>query len=456
MTSYDKIYHFEKINQNGKFLKVQKDKETAFQVNELQSLQRKMIESNKIPRLLHMHFEEMNDQLSLYYFIDGKKSLNNYLREHPFSMSDYYSFFIHFIQALEDTNNHMLDQSSFVIDENYIYLGEYPHSLHLVYLPIQHEQVQNVDEKLKQLLLNVASEVNGLEGKQFKLILNYLKSSSFNLQGIKKLLISLQNEKNVEAAEEELDAIVNETVKKKTRVSFTTLTSKNKLYTVLFGVLLLAVVWNLLEGQPIIAGAISFIVVLIVTIFAVKGIPKFTVTKEVVQVQHSKQKKKVSEPIKLKNESNIKEEPVFDLHAATVEASIQKVEEPEYEEEDFYSNDQTVLLDESTETIEVSPSCKNYLLLFTEEGEKEIELLEETVVVGRADKGTIIRSEGLGVSRFHVELIKLSDMYGIKDLGSKNGTLVNDEKLIPYKIYELKDEDQITIGKEKYQYKVEV
>ena len=45
--------------------------------------------------------------------------------------------------------------------------------------------------------------------------------------------------------------------------------------------------------------------------------------------------------------------------------------------------------------------------------------------------------------------------YRLKDLGSKNGTLVNDEKLIPYKIYELKDQDEIVIGKEKYQYKVE-
>lgn len=467
MASYDKIYHFEKINQNGKFLKVQKGKEVAFQVNELQSLQRKMIESNKIPRLLNMHFEEMNDQLSIYYFIDGKKSLKNYLREHPFSMSDYYSFFIYFIQALEDTNNHMLDQSSFVIDENYIYLGEHPHSIHLVYLPVKHAQAQDVDEKLKQLLLHVASEVNGLEGKQFKLILNYIKSSSFNLQGIKKLLISLQNEHGGEVEKEENEVVENETVKRKTKVSFTALTSKNKLYTALFGVLFLVVVWNLLATKPIIAGVITWFALLVVLIFVIKGIPKFKMEKEVVQVKNPKGKKKLPETPKVEEKPQIVEkveeqpvvepveEPVFDLHAASVDSTNPEMDESAYDEEDFFTDDQTILLDESKEPVQEELPCKNILLLQSEDGEKEFELTDDTVVVGRADKGTTIKSEGLGVSRFHIELIKLSDMYGIKDLGSKNGTLVNDEKLIPYKIYELKDQDEIVIGKEKYQYKVE-
>ena len=54
----------------------------------------------------------------------------------------------------------------------------------------------------------------------------------------------------------------------------------------------------------------------------------------------------------------------------------------------------------------------------------------------------------------HVEFIRLSDTYGLKDLGAKNGTYVNQEKVIPYKIHELEDEDDIQIGKTDYTYRV--
>ncbi|MEZ4666894.1 MAG: FHA domain-containing protein [Anaerolineae bacterium] len=49
----------------------------------------------------------------------------------------------------------------------------------------------------------------------------------------------------------------------------------------------------------------------------------------------------------------------------------------------------------------------------------------------------------LGVSRQHATIIKNDDGYSIRDLGSTNGTWLNDERLVPHKVYPLKSGDTL-------------
>ena len=121
--------------------------------------------------------------------------------------------------------------------------------------------------------------------------------------------------------------------------------------------------------------------------------------------------------------------------------------------DEFAGSDETTLLNE--EMILGKPKVLNYLT--KENGEKieKIELTKENIVVGRAGKGTDVIEKGTGVSRLHFELIKLSDTYGIKDLGSTNGTYINEKKIMPYEIHELKNDDEIRVGKTVFLYKVD-
>ncbi|WP_411843544.1 FHA domain-containing protein [Salinicoccus sp. HZC-1] len=55
---------------------------------------------------------------------------------------------------------------------------------------------------------------------------------------------------------------------------------------------------------------------------------------------------------------------------------------------------------------------------------------------------------------FNAEGVKKDDCYSFKDIGSVNGSKINDDKLIPYKLYELKSDDVITLGELSFKYRV--
>lgn len=52
------------------------------------------------------------------------------------------------------------------------------------------------------------------------------------------------------------------------------------------------------------------------------------------------------------------------------------------------------------------------------------------------------------VSRRHLEILRRDNRYWVKDLGSTNGTMLNDDRIIPGNLYELKHNARIGLGVE--------
>ncbi|MCE5168806.1 DUF6382 domain-containing protein [Paenibacillus profundus] len=74
--------------------------------------------------------------------------------------------------------------------------------------------------------------------------------------------------------------------------------------------------------------------------------------------------------------------------------------------------------------------------------------------IGRAEQGVHLRDEGIGVSKHHCEVVHTEEGgCAIRDLGSKNGTELQGELLIPYKLYPLKDGDTVAIARSVYIYR---
>lgn len=90
------------------------------------------------------------------------------------------------------------------------------------------------------------------------------------------------------------------------------------------------------------------------------------------------------------------------------------------------------------------------------EQESEIEVpLRKAVHLGRMDPTTNVFPEvdlteygGLekGVSRRHARLIEHNGQVVVEDLGSINGTFINDEKLAPYLSQTIQDGDRLRLG----------
>ena len=83
--------------------------------------------------------------------------------------------------------------------------------------------------------------------------------------------------------------------------------------------------------------------------------------------------------------------------------------------------------------------------------DKEYEIPEGESIVGRHNQNSAadIQIQELGmenISRNHCELENHEGILRIKDLDSKNGTYINDEKMDPHGLYQLNNLDLLRLG----------
>lgn len=81
---------------------------------------------------------------------------------------------------------------------------------------------------------------------------------------------------------------------------------------------------------------------------------------------------------------------------------------------------------------------------------KTFTLNEPVTIVGRRtsqNKPDIELNDEV-VSRRHIEILLQDDKYWVKDLGSTNGTMLNDDRIIAGNLYELKHNSKIGLGLE--------
>lgn len=162
--------------------------------DDFNSVQLKMIQSNRIPHLLPLNVENIDLSAKLYYNIQSKSKIISFFRNNRATMNDYYQLFLSIVKALEDSGSYMLNQEHYILHTDYIFVGRNASDVYLAYLPVENlERETTALEDMKQLLTDIAGEVEGLQGNEFKSILNYIRSHSFSLPGLKKLLVDLMS-----------------------------------------------------------------------------------------------------------------------------------------------------------------------------------------------------------------------------------------------------------------------
>lgn len=77
-------------------------------------------------------------------------------------------------------------------------------------------------------------------------------------------------------------------------------------------------------------------------------------------------------------------------------------------------------------------------------------------IIGRSNDVASYVEAGVGTSRAHVEISRSDSGYVVKDLNSVNGTLFQDEAMVPYKEYILQDGDSFVIAKAKYTFHLNI
>ncbi|MEY9093379.1 hypothetical protein ABH899_001985 [Paenibacillus sp. RC84] len=106
--------------------------------------------------------------------------------------------------------------------------------------------------------------------------------------------------------------------------------------------------------------------------------------------------------------------------------------------------DETVYL--GAESAPPHAKFRHPVLQVMREGRKETILLDaDSFIIGRGVGDADYIEDVLGISRIHAQFLRTPEGYAVKDLGSRNGTFLNDGMLVPYQMVALKDGDVVRI-----------
>ncbi|MEK4563639.1 DUF6382 domain-containing protein [Alkalihalobacillus sp. FSL R5-0424] len=555
----DSIYglQYEFQQKNGRHMIVGEKGERRLQGDDLVPLQLKMMQSNQIPNLLPLSVEEVDFNVRLYFDVTAKQPLSEYLQQKSLSSHEFYHLFLSIINTLEQSKLYMLNEHQYVLQEDYIYIGKNLQHLYITYLPVQGlDKEETAADELKSLLLRIGKKVNGLQGTEFNHLSSYTEDVSFSFAGLKDLLLRQQQlrpqagfvqgynqhpdqgngqpqyaqgqqqqpsshqqqsgqapyantKQNPSTSSSEQKA--KKTKKEKPAKAATgkkepVITGRNRLYTAVFGLLAIVIVWQLLGlnyGGIAFLSSIGLSVVIVGAVIYLcffykkatgekdeqpkkevaagreqqqyqqqptnggyasynqspsynqTATPAFQTNPVTPQPQAMKTSAPASEPTIAAAAAPHAQEAQQPAATAVAEPVSSAPAEPSYGVDTSLLSDDTVLLEEDEEEVVEEVKTWPTLTIEREQGSEEITISESNFVIGRNPEAAQYVEESTGVSRMHVEFVRIENSYSVKDLGSKNGTKVNDQPLVPYKLHSLEVGDTIQIGKATYEFKWE-
>ncbi|CAM4484025.1 hypothetical protein FHS16_004969 [Paenibacillus endophyticus] len=114
----------------------------------------------------------------------------------------------------------------------------------------------------------------------------------------------------------------------------------------------------------------------------------------------------------------------------------------------YPSVDPTVWLSPDQEQLELQHSSALWLQRRLDGERTRLELTECSFKIGRIGEKVSYADHANGISRLHLELEYAEGHYMAKDLGSKNGSLLNGQVMVPYKSYKLNIGDIVQLAGE--------
>lgn len=533
-------------NQQGHYMVLYK--ENGLRNEELSYFQLNMLLMNRIPRLLELHVEEIDQKLKLYYTITDKRMLSQWLRLGNLSIKQFFSLLYTIVDVLTESSVYMLQEGRYILKEDYIYCGSDLTDIYITYLPVETLTDKNsVSADLQHLASRLVHKVTELSGNGYQELMNYLMDESFHLGALKQLLLKHMNQIGSDANaavlkeqpfiqptasrfpaepyEPQIQRASSESsMKQEAAASWSPLiplhsahavsakqdmahgsvrmpsppsfalaggselvrepfSKKIKLPVLLIGFLLVCLVWKIYldyslepwlyicSGLTLLIGDLAFVILWIwksdIKVQDDLGRPEDTERKQTseqssydaVLSRLTSQQSPIEQSSRLaaflKGEvGDSGKDPILQpqreaLDHLQLSASNSASKDPE----EYYKGLElhTTLLPKSDATVLLPSSMKAeavaypYLETSREGNVTKVNLVKPCFVIGRAGDGVDYEHKETGVSRLHAEFVRDNGVYGVKDLGSRNGTYVNNELLAPYRVYSLNDGDIVRI-----------
>lgn len=436
---------YDYIQQNGSYLIL--SHEDGFTHKDLNEIQIRMIQSNSIPKLLLLEIEEMDFNIRLRYHITSNRLLNHLLKSKLLTVNQYYNLLFNIVSVIADSKIYMLDEQNYILDQDFIFIGKDFNDIYLTYLPIKTiTNKGSLINELKTLATNLVSQVEGLKGNDFQELMNTFNEESFNITKLKQKLLSLINSNYhsnmkipkpsspLKSQKLETDYPGNDALQP--------LTDRQKTFLLTGSIFIIAVIWRFFldyhgEGLFYISIGLTLLVLDIDII--------------IIKLWRPRLKRKTKEEKMELIKKDI--EPKVPSNQSKTEHSLNHYRNLHLNTTLLSKEDETVLLNHNHKS-EVDKEPKVFLEVTRDSEIEQIYINRESFIIGRNPTAVQYVENTRGISRVHLEVLRLETGYAVRDLGSRNGSFLNHQELITNKIYPIKEGDVIKLAKIEFTFKV--
>ena len=168
------------------------DRESGILRDELDEVEIQMLQAQRIPKLLPIDWVDIDGRVTFRYAISGRRMLIHRLQTQQLSMIEFYSMLLSIAEALDESQHYMLRTEGFMLNENYLFVGESWTDIALVYVPLRGSKpAASPGESVLAMAVNWLSYVNEPDGFGFQRIVRYLRGESVSWSSLRQAIISL-------------------------------------------------------------------------------------------------------------------------------------------------------------------------------------------------------------------------------------------------------------------------
>lgn len=458
----DILYDY--FEQNGHYLVL--SGANGFKMQDLDEIQVNMLQNNDVPRLLPMHIEERDFNIYLYYELNTRRTLRNFLRTRKVSLNEFLQVLLVIAGVLEDSNNYMLNERNYLLDLEFIYIGNDSSDLFLVYIPVKElNKKESVYSELKEMIAEMAKLIPDISGDTLKTLREHFseQEESFNISKFKQMIITLINrpekmrekvrdypkslepvqpKESTDKDEKNIVIIKKDELQDKFKQPVQ-LSERIKIITICAALFLIALVWKVYldhsgEGQLYISLGLT-ILILDSVFFIFKVWQSGSMFGKTQQLS----KPAIIQRAEPQAVAEINEHKYYqDLEDKTQFKSGVKEEDTVWEENEPNCDDTELLMH------------RPYLEIMREGKPDIIEITSARFIIGRKSSEVEYAIEDKKISRKHLEIFYNTEGWAAKDLGSKNYSYINGDRMLPNEVYPLNNEDRLQLANIEYVFKM--
>lgn len=497
------------VQRRGLFMTIGSD--DGFTRDSVNWTQFRMLRHCDAPGLLPVEYEELDGVVTFRFDLNGYRMLGEALRIVKWTMSDFMNALCRLAEVLEDCRLYLLEANRILLSDEFIFMSGDGQDIRFTYLPVAAEtgsadhlerlvvrwmtKVEELDGQAVQQVLRIVSAPGFAPRTLRSFIRDYLSSTSLGFRPTDAKYAPSLSMMSAEASEEGMAEKPERRPPESDKRSglpwrllqppsgdphglsellggdrFAGVTDKpakpimdphrRRTLTGVSAAAAVAAAWRF--GYMDHPGQSGLLLGLGVTVIALASVlmlwnwaPKRAT--EPIKPMAAPGRKVDQPPEWSEEEFPDSGAPRFQIHVAEQNrpASDRSVAAPRKREQPAETTWLAADLGDRTEMLVSArrePQAAYYLLWESKGDGSRVSLGAQSVVIGRTAEAAHHVDETNGISRAHAEVLRFVDQWKVKDLGSRNGSKLNDVPMTPYELYPLQPGDSLTLANSQYRF----